>query len=206
VDGSTGRTGDRILLVLLGLTLILTGREAAEHAILLAAWNLLTILYVIGRMVSGRRVRDREPDRTGPARPRLGAWYQLTFTLAASIIGVGAAIDAIFADSGRAGDGIRLLAVLATVLAWILLHTAYARFYAARYEASGRKGLDFPATPVPGPIEMTYFAFTIGTTFAASDVSITTREMRWHVTNHSIISFFYNAAVLAIAIGALAGR
>ena len=72
----------------LGPALILSGRGTTEQTSLLAAWDLLAILYVGGRMVSGRRVRDREPARTGLAHPRLGAWYQLAFILAASLIGV----------------------------------------------------------------------------------------------------------------------
>ena len=50
------------------------------------------------------------------------------------------------------------------------------------------------------------FSFTLGTSFAASDVTVTSRTMRWHVMMHSILSFFYNTVVLAVAFGILTGK
>jgi uncharacterized membrane protein len=43
-----------------------------------------------------------------------------------------------------------------------------------------------------------------GTVFAASDVEIRARSVRYTVLAHSILSSFYNAAILSIAIGVLA--
>jgi uncharacterized membrane protein len=37
-------------------------------------------------------------------------------------------------------------------------------------------------------------------------VSVTSQAMRWHVMVHSVLSFFYNAVVLAVAIGILTGK
>jgi uncharacterized membrane protein len=51
-----------------------------------------------------------------------------------------------------------------------------------------------------------YFSFTLGTSFAASDVTVTSQAMRWHVMVHSILSFFYNTVVLAVAFGILTGK
>jgi uncharacterized membrane protein len=50
-------------------------------------------------------------------------------------------------------------------------------------------------------LDFTYFSFTVGTSFAASDVEIRARSIRYIVLVHSILSFFYNAAILGIAIG-----
>jgi uncharacterized membrane protein len=86
-----------------------------------------------------------------------------------------------------------------------LLHAGYARFYAGLYAADGG-GLEFPRRQQPGPVDFMYFSFTLGTSFAVSDVTVTAPGMRWHVMAHSILCFFYNAIVLAVAIGIVTGR
>ena len=43
-------------------------------------------------------------------------------------------------------------------------------------------------------------SFTVGVTFATSDVEVVNRRMRWHVLVHSILSFVYNIAVIAIVV------
>ncbi|HEY6594740.1 MAG TPA: DUF1345 domain-containing protein [Asanoa sp.] len=47
---------------------------------------------------------------------------------------------------------------------------------------------------------------TIGVSFATSDVEVRSRVLRWHVMVHSVLGFFYNAVVLAVAIGVVTGR
>lgn len=66
-------------------------------------------------------------------------------------------------------------------------------------------GPDFPNEPTPDFGDFTYFAFVIGTTFAMSDVNVTTRRMRWVVLTHSVVGFFYNAVVIAVPIEVIKG-
>ena len=77
--------------------------------------------------------------------------------------------------------------------------------WARLYHARSANGLRFPDQRSPGRIEFLYFAFTIAVSFAVSDVTITRRDVRWQVTIHSVASFFYNAAVIALAIGTITG-
>ena len=49
-------------------------------------------------------------------------------------------------------------------------------------------------------LDFAYFAFTLGTSFAVSDVEVTDSRMRRSVLGHQILSFFYNAAILTLAI------
>ena len=67
-------------------------------------------------------------------------------------------------------------------------------------------GLEFPRCAAPTATDFLYFSFTLGTSFAVSDVNVTAQTMRWHVMVHSVLSFFYNAIVLAVAIGLLTGK
>jgi uncharacterized membrane protein len=42
-----------------------------------------------------------------------------------------------------------------------------------------------------------YFAFTVGTSFAVSDVDVSADAVRQAVLGHQILSFFYNTSILA---------
>jgi hypothetical protein len=94
------------------------------------------------------------------------------------------------------------LNTLGVVTAWGVLHTSYSLYYASRYyqseESSG--GLDFPGEQNLRLLDFAYFAFTIGTSFAVSDVEVTDSKMRRSVLGHQIIAFFYNAAILSLTI------
>nr|WP_308248569.1 DUF1345 domain-containing protein [Nocardia sp. MH4] len=134
---------------------------------------------------------------TGWVGPR---WYATTMALVASGSGLAAGMILIAGHD----DSAALAVSAATVLtSWLILHTAFAQIYARAYFPGG--GLDFPECAVPELAEFLYFSFTIGTSFAVSDVTVVSRSMRKRVTAHSVLSFFFNAAVVAIAIDWLKG-
>lgn len=95
-----------------------------------------------------------------------------------------------------------ILNTLGVVTAWAVLHTSYSLYYASRYYRSEESpgGLVFPGEQSPRQLDFAYFAFTIGTSFAVSDVSVTDSKMRRGVLGHQILSFFYNTAILTISI------
>ena len=95
----------------------------------------------------------------------------------------------------------------AVILAWLLTHTAftlrYARLY---YGGNGHEGgLEFPGEKEPDDFDFAYFAFTIGMTFQVSDVAITGRRIRRTVLFHSLLSFAYNTALVALALNVFFG-
>jgi len=93
------------------------------------------------------------------------------------------------------------LALLAVVLSWLLTHTAYALRYAhMHYAASEPDGFDFPGEQPPAEIDFAYFAFTIGISFAVSDVNVTRARTRRTVFCHALVAFIYNLTILALAI------
>lgn len=98
-----------------------------------------------------------------------------------------------------------ILNMLGVVAAWAVLHTSYSLYYASRYYRSEESpgGLAFPGEQNPRQLDFAYFAFTIGTSFAVSDVEVTDSTMRRGVLGHQILSFFYNAAILALAINVI---
>jgi uncharacterized membrane protein len=48
-----------------------------------------------------------------------------------------------------------------------------------------------------------YFAYTLGTTFAASDVEVRTTRMRWTIVWHSVLSYFFNGLVIVLALNTI---
>ena len=60
------------------------------------------------------------------------------------------------------------------LLGWSLLHLGYARHY-ERLDHLHGPAIEFPGTSEPGSTDYVYFAMTVGTTFATSDVTVTAR-------------------------------
>jgi uncharacterized membrane protein len=100
-----------------------------------------------------------------------------------------------------------LLCVLGVLLSWALLHTSYAMYYAHLYYRDPRKagGMEFPGEEEPAALDFAYFAFTVGTAFSTSDVSVSSAKVRLAVLVHSVLAFFYNATILALVINLVIG-
>ncbi len=95
----------------------------------------------------------------------------------------------------------RIVAAFSIVLAWALVQIGFARLYGVYfYLSEGGGGLDFPATPEPGLIEFTFFAFGIGTAFQNSDVEATNAQMRMIILIHSITAFLYGSVLIAFLV------
>jgi uncharacterized membrane protein len=178
------------VLVLVGVAYVVLANERTAGLVLIAFWDALALLYVAIGIVVVRRAGDAAAE---------GYWFSMLFTVTASVIGLTTAGQAIL--NGPVDTAENVLGVTAMILSWILFHVGWARLYHARCA----DGLKFPDQPSPGRIEFLYFAFTIAVSFAVSDVTITRRDVRWQVTIHSVASFFYNAAVIALAIGTITG-
>lgn len=102
-------------------------------------------------------------------------------------------------------------AMLGVSIAWFLLHTVYTVRYAHLYYGNSQNekgyGLSFPEGDdyMPDFKDFAYFSFVLGMTFQVSDVSITTKKMRHVALWHSLISFIFNAVIIAVTINLIAG-
>jgi uncharacterized membrane protein len=99
------------------------------------------------------------------------------------------------------------LSVSTIFLSWLLIHTVFAVSYAHEFhsEAKGGSrglggGLKFPDDSTPDYLDFLYFSFVVGTTAQTSDVEVCSRRMRRVVMLHGILSFFFNTAVIALAV------
>ncbi len=99
---------------------------------------------------------------------------------------------------------------LTIIVSWTFVHATFAIRYAHYFygdpDAKGqhRGGLTFPGTERPDFWDFLYYSFVIGMTCQVSDVQVTSRPMRRLTLAHGVLSFFFNAGVLALAVNILA--
>ena len=95
-----------------------------------------------------------------------------------------------------------LLPALTILLSWALIHTLFALHYAHEfYDETDSGGLAFPGDDrEPDYWDFVYFSFVIGMTSQVSDVTISSKQIRRTVTAHGVVSFVFNAALLALTV------
>lgn len=194
-------TGADSALVILSLVSVLAGSVP-----LMIAWEVTAVAYLAAAWLLSRRMtlRGSTDSRTGIFR-----WLSWLMPLAASLAGVNAAVIALVGRNlvvdGADPGGLRAVGVAGIVIAWGLLNTSFVNVYMALIDqaAPDRPPFAVPGEPEPDYPEMIYFSFTVGTSFAASDVDVLTRPARRTVLVHSVVAFFFNAVVVASAFQAI---
>ena len=169
---------------------------------LLAGWNAGAILYLLLLYVRFARTSAGDIRRHAVDEDE-GSLVILVLTVAAALASIAAIVAELGTSQGAARTALQLLlATITIVLSWTLIHTIFALHYAHEFYGSGGKagGLDFPGKEAPDYWDFVYFSFVIGTTAQVSDVEVVSRDIRRAVTAHSIVSFFYNASLLALLV------
>ena len=103
------------------------------------------------------------------------------------------------------------LTIATLLLAWFFGNTVYALHYSHLFYTSDdggkdQAGIEFPGTKLPQFSDFVYFAFTIGSTLAVSDTTISSSHIRKVVTAHGVAGFIYNVGVFALTVNLLAGK
>jgi uncharacterized membrane protein len=175
---------------------------------LLTGWDIGVALY-LGLAFHLFASSDVHRIRRNAARQDEGQLTILTSTVAAAL----ASLAAIFAELGTSAAGSArpqrdlVLAAATILLSWAFIHTVFALHYAHEfYDETAGHGLCFPGDePHPDYLDFVYFSFVIGMTSQVSDVAITSKLIRRTATVHGIVSFLFNAALLALTINIAAG-
>ncbi len=171
----------------------------------------LLLLYIVIFTADAQRTRERI-SQVDPTQ-----WLLLIVLTIVTLLGnmsVGVILTAV---GHRTALHARLfvgLSVLAVIVSWLLLHTAYGQHYARLYYEDTdrygqpfpnglRRGFTFPETPEPTYEDFLYVSFAIGLTYAMSDVNVTNEVQRRTVLIHSIISFFFYSTVLGVVLNAI---
>jgi len=171
----------------------------------LVAWDFGVALYLalVCHMMTGAHAGD---IRSRAAREDEGRIGILVLTGAAAMASFGAIIAELGSSFGHgsARQPHQLILATATILlSWFFTHTIFALHYAHEFytEDGGRGGgLLFPGSEVPDYWDFIYFSFVIGMTSQVSDVAVSCKPIRRTVAAHGILSFVFNAALLALTV------
>jgi uncharacterized membrane protein len=184
------------------LVLLLT--DWRQPTRILVAWDLCVALYLIlaFHMMS---CADSHHIRR---QSRIQDEGQHTILLLTAISAL-ASLVAILAMLGSGGGSRRTAIELAfasvtIVLSWAFTHTIFALHYAQEFfsnDSGKQAGMLFPGdNPEPDYWDFMYFSFVIGMCAQVSDVTVCSKAIRRTVFAHSVISFVFNAALLALTV------
>jgi uncharacterized membrane protein len=171
---------------------------------LLVGWDAGIVFYLI--LVASLAARsDVHRIRRRASLQDEGQITILIFTIAAAM----ASLAAIFVELGQTAGNPRLpghlvLAASTILLSWAFIHSMFGLHYAHEYYGNGRDhrigGMSFPEDTEPDYWDFAYFSFTIGMCAQVSDVTVSSKVIRRTVLVHSILSFIFNAALLALTV------
>jgi len=172
---------------------------------MLVAWDIGVTFYLVlvYHLMSRAKI---EHIRLHAATEDEGQFGILILTVASALASL-AAIIVELASTPTHGDARQpaqlMLATLTILLSWAFTHTIFALHYAHEYysENGGRGGgLVFPGSEEPDYWDFVYFSFVIGMTSQVSDVAVACQTIRRTVAAHGVISFVFNAALLALTV------
>jgi uncharacterized membrane protein len=191
--------------------------EWRESTRVLTGWNLGAGLYILSTLllVPGK---SQDEIRQHALDADEGRFVALTFSCLAAT----AALVAIVAQLGAVKDAKGIyyathlaLAGVTVATSWSFMHLIFAQHYAHEFfierdaemavPEEFRGGLVFPGTREPTFSDFLYFAFIIGVASQTADVEISTSTMRRISLAHSLLSFVFNTAILALTINVASG-
>jgi len=166
---------------------------------LLLAWDVCLLLYLVlaAHLMASSEVADM---RERASREDEGQVAILVLTVAAALASLGAIFAELGTQNGR-GPWHVALAAVTILLSWAFIHTIFALHYAHEFYDETSGGLAFPGgSPEPDYWDFVYFSFVIGMTSQVSDIGITSQAIRRTATAHGVVSFVFNAALLALTV------
>jgi uncharacterized membrane protein len=198
----------QLAMIVVGVWLVVLSEDNTSTLLLLGIWCTIATVYEIVALIALARLAKRPPDPTGrPAQwqtGRMARVISMTATILSSLIGFTAAIQVLaLHNDPQVGSITDIVGVWAMLLAWGFFNWGFAQIYYQRYYAGSEPMLKFPGTAEPRLVDFVYFSFTLATTFAASDVDVLSTRMRWTVTWHSVLSFFFNGLIIVLALNTI---
>ncbi len=191
-------------LALGALVFALTARLALPLR-LLAGGDTFFIGYVTIMMVVAAHMTPQKLDRKADVEDEC-----IVLVVLLSLVMIGFccfAIITLFHQKHGVDYFALALAVAGAPLGWFMLHVMMAFHYANLFYShpggKGGSGLLFPDTPDPGAADFLYYSFVIGMTAQVSDVQVTSTHIRRTTLGHSIVAFFFNTVLIAMAVNAV---
>jgi uncharacterized membrane protein len=175
---------------------------------LLVGWDMAIFLYLV---LMVRLMVHSDVNRI-KRRARLqdeGKIVILGLIVTAALASLGAIVAELGGAQGAGKDPAHLgLAACTILLSWAFTHSIFALHYAHEYydeNAHRGGGLNFPGQEPPDYWDFVYFSFVIGMTSQVSDVAVTSSAFRRLVAAHGVLSFIFNATLLALTVNIAAG-
>ena len=187
----------------------LTALPASTRTLL--AWNSGAVLYLVLAWEMMRVTERGEIERraAGQDAGRLAILAIVVLAAAVILLAVGSQLSQVRELHGRDRVGHVLLTVVTVLTSWLFMQVLFALHYAHDFYAVRRHGgadpLEFKGTPEPGYGDFFHFACVIGTAGQTADISFVGSALRPVGTVHCIVSFFFNASLLALSINVVAG-
>lgn len=178
---------------------------------ILIGWDACVAIYLV---LAFRAMADCDIGRMRRRAALLneGRIAFLALPALAALASLGAIVAELGAKEAAHAPAHLALALVTIALSWAFTHTIFALHYAHEFYTEARHedgGLAFPGKQQPDYWDFVYFSLVIGMTSQVSDVAVTAKSIRRTVSAHGVVSFFFNATLLAlmvnIAAGALAG-
>lgn len=177
----------------------------------LIAWNAGAVLNLLLSWHMARNT-DLEAIKRRAITQDQGRLVILTVVVLASaavLLAVGTQLSQVKQLTGPERLAHVLLGVLTIVTSWLFTQTVFALHYAHDfYNARLRNAPDplcFPGTPEPLYGDFFHFSCIIGTSAQTADINFNGSALRPVGTAHCIVSFFFNAMLLALSINVAAG-
>jgi uncharacterized membrane protein len=193
---------------------LLLERWFSTRFVVLASWDIGALCYLgLGWLVMRRadatltRLRAQRYDPSGYT-----LFLLVVIAASASFVAIGFLVGDIKDLSFWPRAERLTLSIAALLLSWLLIHTLFAFHYARLYyflpEGGDQhhRGLRFPDDDSePDYLDFAYYSFVVGMTSQVSDVAVLSRPMRRLTLTHSVLSFIYNIAILAMSINIIGG-
>ncbi|MFM0505418.1 DUF1345 domain-containing protein [Paraburkholderia caffeinilytica] len=170
-----------------------------------AVWTYLVLIWLHMAFANEGLVRDfarRDDENAGVV---------LLVICVATVASIAAIVLELASAKGTAGASTAwhyLLTGLTMVGAWFLIPTIFTQHYARLYydTNAAETALLFPDHKLqPDYWDFLYFSFTIAVASQTSDVVLRSRTIRRAVLAQSILSFYFNVAVLGLCVNIAAG-
>jgi uncharacterized membrane protein len=198
------------LALLLGVILWAALRGLEGPLRLALAGDLFFATYLLA---AGLRMVGASPDsiRKQAVRDDEGILVIILLTVASVVLSFVAIFGLVNAPGSR-HLGLFLLSLAGVPLGWLTLHTVMTWHYAHLFYAPGdgdrkdKGGLEFPGTGEPVMSDFLYYSFVVGMTAQVSDVQVSGRGLRRLTLLHGVISFFFNAVIVALAVNVAIGQ
>lgn len=176
----------------------------------LLGWNVAVWGYLIAMLPIVTRADHAKVRRVAAAQDESAGLVLATLTVA-SVLTLTAVISELGAIPQLPPDerGLRYGFTALTVFgSWFLVGTLYCFHYAHLFYHAAEHALPlaFPGNEKePVYWDFLYFSFTIAVAVQTSDVMVMTRGMRKLVLSQSLLTFFFNLAILGLSINIAAG-